>query len=57
MLRSLIAILLLERESHDPTHDVPESGQTGHNVVHDRPDWFVRDAIELLGRVRQRRPR
>ena len=31
--------------------------QTGHNVLQDRPDWFVRDAIELLGRVRQRLPR
>jgi pimeloyl-ACP methyl ester carboxylesterase len=31
--------------------------QTGHNVLQDRPDWFVRDAIELLGRVRQRQRR
>ena len=28
--------------------------QTGHNILNDRPDWFVRDAVELLGRVRQR---
>ena len=28
--------------------------ETGHNVLQSRPDWFVRDAVELLGRVRQR---
>ena len=28
--------------------------QTGHNVLNDRPDWFVRDAIELLDVVRKR---
>ena len=27
--------------------------QTGHNVLNDRPDWLVRDAIELLGRVQR----
>jgi pimeloyl-ACP methyl ester carboxylesterase len=27
--------------------------QTGHNVLNDRPDWFVRDAIELLARVQR----
>jgi hypothetical protein len=31
--------------------------QTGHNILQDRPDWLVRDAIELLGRVRKRLPR
>jgi len=30
--------------------------QTGHNVLNDRPDWLVRDAIALLGEVRKRRP-
>ena len=30
--------------------------QTGHNVLNDRPDWFVRDAAALLAEVRQRRP-
>jgi pimeloyl-ACP methyl ester carboxylesterase len=28
--------------------------QTGHAVVRLRPDWFVRDATELLGRVRKK---
>jgi hypothetical protein len=26
--------------------------QTGHNILNDKPDWLVRDAVELLGRVR-----
>lgn len=26
---------------------------TGHDVVKLRPDWFVRDAVALLGRVRR----
>ena len=30
--------------------------QSGHNIFQSRPDWFVRDAVELLGKVRQRRP-
>jgi pimeloyl-ACP methyl ester carboxylesterase len=25
---------------------------TGHNILNDKPDWLVRDAVELLGRVR-----
>lgn len=29
--------------------------QTGHNVLNDRPDWLVRDAIALLDVVRKRR--
>jgi len=28
--------------------------KTGHNILQSKPDWFVRDAIELLGKVRQR---
>jgi pimeloyl-ACP methyl ester carboxylesterase len=28
--------------------------QSGHNIFASRPDWFVRDAVELLGKVRQR---
>jgi len=28
--------------------------QTGHAVVRIRPDWFVRDATELLGLVQKR---
>jgi pimeloyl-ACP methyl ester carboxylesterase len=28
--------------------------QSGHNIFQSRPDWFVRDAVELLGKVRQR---
>jgi pimeloyl-ACP methyl ester carboxylesterase len=28
--------------------------QTGHNILNDRPDWLVRDAIELLGVVHKR---
>ena len=31
--------------------------QSGHNILQSRPDWFARDAGELLGRVRQRAPR
>lgn len=31
--------------------------QSGHNIFQSRPDWFVRDAVELLGRVRKRLPR
>jgi pimeloyl-ACP methyl ester carboxylesterase len=27
---------------------------TGHNVLQSKPDWFVRDAVELLGQVRKR---
>jgi hypothetical protein len=30
--------------------------QTGHNVLNDRPNWFVRDAVALLDVVRKRRP-
>ena len=26
---------------------------SGHNILRGRPDWFVRDAVELLNRVRQ----
>ena len=29
--------------------------QSGHNIFHSRPDWFVRDAVELLDQVRRRR--
>ena len=29
--------------------------QTGHNILQSRPDWFVRDATELLDQVRRRR--
>jgi pimeloyl-ACP methyl ester carboxylesterase len=29
--------------------------ETGHNILQSRPDWFVRDAVELLDRVRERR--
>lgn len=29
----------------------------GHNVLHDKPDWLVRDAVELLDVVRRRQPR
>jgi pimeloyl-ACP methyl ester carboxylesterase len=29
--------------------------QSGHNILQSRPDWFVRDATELLDRVRRRR--
>jgi hypothetical protein len=29
--------------------------QTRQNVVQSRPDWLVRDAVELLDRVRGRR--
>jgi pimeloyl-ACP methyl ester carboxylesterase len=29
--------------------------QSRHNIFQSRPDWFVRDAVELLGQVRQRR--
>jgi len=32
-------------------HIYPE---TGHNILNDRPDWLVRDAVELLGVVRKR---
>jgi pimeloyl-ACP methyl ester carboxylesterase len=28
--------------------------QTGHNILNDRPDWLVRDAVELLAVVRRR---
>jgi hypothetical protein len=28
---------------------------SSHNILQSRPDWFVRDAIELLERVRRRR--
>jgi len=28
--------------------------QTGHNILNDKPDWLVRDAIELLEVVRRR---
>ena len=28
-----------------------------HNILQATPDWFVRDAVELLGRVRPRQPR
>ncbi|HJU76141.1 MAG TPA: alpha/beta hydrolase [Gemmatimonadaceae bacterium] len=28
--------------------------ESGHNIFMSRPDWFVRDAVELLGRVRSR---
>lgn len=28
--------------------------QSGHNIFQSRPDWFVRDAVELLGQVRRR---
>jgi pimeloyl-ACP methyl ester carboxylesterase len=28
--------------------------ETGHDVVRLRPDWFVRDAVDLLDRVRKR---
>ena len=27
--------------------------ETGHNILNDRPDWLVRDAVELLGVVRK----
>lgn len=30
---------------------------TGHNVLRARPDWFVRDAVDLLDRVRELSPR
>jgi pimeloyl-ACP methyl ester carboxylesterase len=33
-------------------HIYPESG---HNIFQSRPDWFVRDAVELLDQVRRRR--
>lgn len=29
--------------------------ETGHNILQSKPDWFVRDAVELLDRVRKRR--
>jgi len=29
--------------------------QSGHNIFQSRPDWFVRDAVELLDQVRRRR--
>jgi pimeloyl-ACP methyl ester carboxylesterase len=29
--------------------------QSGHNIFRSRPDWFVRDAVELLDQVRGRR--
>ena len=29
--------------------------QSSHNILKSRPDWFVRDAIELRDQVRQRR--
>ena len=29
--------------------------QSNHNVLQSRPDWLVRDAVELLGRVRSKR--
>jgi len=29
--------------------------QSGHNILQSRPDWFVRDAVELLDQVRRRR--
>ncbi len=29
--------------------------QSGHNILQSRPDWFVRDAVELLAQVRRRR--
>ena len=29
--------------------------QSGHNIFQSRPDWFVRDAVELLDQVRSRR--
>lgn len=29
--------------------------ESGHNILHSRPDWFVRDAVELLDQVRRRR--
>ena len=31
--------------------------ESGHNIFQSRPDWFVRDAVELLGRVRRQSPR
>jgi len=29
--------------------------QSGHNILQSRPDWFVRDAVALLGNVRQKK--
>ena len=29
--------------------------QSAHNILQSRPDWFVRDAVELLDRVRTSR--
>jgi len=29
--------------------------QSGHDIFHSRPDWFLRDAVELLDQVRKRR--
>ena len=29
--------------------------ESGHNILQSRPDWLVRDAIELLDQVRRRR--
>jgi hypothetical protein len=29
--------------------------QSSHNIFGSRPDWFVRDAVELLEQVRGRR--
>jgi hypothetical protein len=29
--------------------------KSGHNIFASRPDWFVRDAVELLEQVRRRR--
>ena len=29
--------------------------ETGHNILQSRPDWLVRDAVELLDQVRKRR--
>jgi pimeloyl-ACP methyl ester carboxylesterase len=29
--------------------------QSGHNILQSKPDWLVRDAIELLDQVRRRR--
>lgn len=31
--------------------------ESGHNILQSRPDWFVRDAVELLDRVRRQSPR
>ena len=43
------------RVAYDSVRALRAQYERGHNILQSRPDWLVRDAVELLEQVRRRR--